>query len=180
MHDVRMLKRARLYVDAMSQGINPLTGEYASKDDVISQERVQRCMGYILTVLDDVLKTGIGSEKQEFHMTPAQKSQVLLSDNEIGVNDLAKRINSAIDTGFVKGVTGTKIATWLVRNGYLSEQTHESTTKRSVKVLNEKSMLLGIHERKKTKSSGESYMQLVYTKSAQQFILEHIDEIAKE
>lgn len=179
MYDVRMLKRARLYIEAMSQGINPLTGEYVPEWDTVAQERIQRCMGYVVTVLDDVLKKGVGAKKQEFQITSAQKAQVQLSDYEIGVNDLSKRINDTIDTGFVKGITGNKIAEWLVNKGFLSVREEVKTTKNTVKILNDKAIQLGISSRLRTKPSGEAYEQLMYSRQAQQFILDHIDEIAK-
>ncbi len=181
MYDVRLIKRAKFYAEAMSQGIDPVTGEFASENDTISHERIQQCMGYIVSLLDDVLKYGLGGDKAEFCITPAQKSKVRLSDNEIGVNDLAKRINNEIDTGFVKGVTGSKIASWLVSRGYLSEQVYGEmkSSKRTVKTLNEKSALLGLKVIDKTRHTGEVYKQIVYPPSAQRFVLDNIEEIAK-
>ncbi len=180
MYDIRILKRIRLFADAMSQGINPLTGEYVQDGDTVSEERIQKCMEYVVGIVDEIINNGIGNVKRDFSITPEEKARVVLYNGEIGVNDMAKRINSVINTRAIKGITGSKISKWLVKKGYLSERSYEATTKKTEKILNDRSQLLGLNTRLKTDPTGRTYNQIVYPKKAQEFILEHIEEIASE
>ena len=179
MEDIRILKRAKLYMTAMSEGINPLTGEYVPEGDSISQPRIQKCCEYVAGLIDKMITK---QEKSPFAITPQQCLQVRLSQTPIGISDLAKRINAATPKN-ISGITGTKIADWLVDNGYLSVETTRTTeTKtyvRNRKVLNDRSRELGITMTQGTKkSSGEVYDKLLYSEKAQKFILDNINIIA--
>lgn len=65
MEDIKALKRAKYYMAAMADGINPLTGEYAEKDDTISQEKVQECCAYISELLNKIIENGGLVQKKE-------------------------------------------------------------------------------------------------------------------
>ena len=69
MEDIRILKRARLYMTAMSEGINPLTGEYVPEGDSISQPRIQKCCEYVAGLIDKMIAK---QEKSPFAITPQQ------------------------------------------------------------------------------------------------------------
>ena len=185
MYDLKMLKRAKLYADAMAQGINPLNGEFVSKDDSLSQGKLQICMGYISQVLNDVIKnhgtapkTSSKGKRASFSITTSQKDAVQLSNEPIGINEVARRINAVIDTDVMKSVPGTKIASWLAVKGYLD--VIETANNKTQKVVNSKSVEIGITVRDKVNiETGEIYKQPVYNKIAQQYILEHIEEIVR-
>ena len=179
MDDLKLLKRAKLYADAMSQGINPLTGEYVSKSDSLSQDKLQSCMQYISDMLSDRIRQMERKpkvKKAHFSITPSQKSMVKLSDEPIGVNDIAKNINAVIDTEVMRSVSGVKIAEWMVKQGYLDIIQKEDN--KTQKVINARSAAFGITERDAVNiETGEIYKKPVYNKSAQKYIIDHIEEI---
>lgn len=176
MEDKKLLQRAKFYADAMAQGINPTTGEYAAAGDSLSDPKLQRCMGYISEILSNVINNAyVKKVRENFRITPEQKAAVLLSDSPIGVNELARRINAVIDTEAVKSVSGVTIASWLADNGYLTVvKDSEGHTK---KRLNDRSFEFGISETEGISRTGIPFKQLVYDRKAQSFIVEHIENI---
>lgn len=178
MDEIRILKHARFYMSAMSEGINPLTGEYAPPGDTISQERIQKCCAYVVEQLDKlIVQNGSASpRKLPFSITPQQAAQVQLSQTPIGVNDLAKRIN-AVTAKNMRNITGQSIAKWLANNGYLSQQRTTEEVVKMKKVPNERSSELGITLVKVTGPDGGTYDKLLYSEKAQRFVLGNINSI---
>ncbi len=180
MYDIKLVKRAKLYSDAMSQGINPLNGDYVRDDDSLAQERIQHCMVFISQILENVITGGgaVKKSKASFAITNEQKSRIEISDEPVGVNELARRINAVVDASSMRTVSGTKIASWMVKNGYLDLVTIDEN--KTIKIVNDKSPCFGISVRDKINlDTGDTYQQPVYNKSAQQYIVEHIEEINK-
>lgn len=180
MYDIKLTKRAKLYVDAMAQGINPLNGEYVSENDSLSNQKIQNCMEFVSTILNDIISGGgkVKKNKAPFSITAEQKANVELSEEPVGVNEIAKRINAVIDINSMRTVSGTKIAAWMVKQGYLDlVKTDDNKT---IKAINSKSPAFGISVRDKVNlDTGETYKQPVYNKSAQKYIVENIEEINK-
>ncbi|MCI8403317.1 MAG: hypothetical protein HFE49_00275 [Clostridia bacterium] len=178
MYDIKLVRRAKLYSDAMAQGINPLNGDYVNEHDSLSQEKIQNCMVFISQILDSVISSGgsVKKNKSVFSITPEQKARIELSDEPVGVNELARRINAVVDSNSMRTVSGTKIASWMVKNGYLDLVTIDDN--KTIKTVNEKSSAFGILERDKVNlDTGDTYKQPVYNKAAQQYIVGHIEEI---
>ncbi len=180
MDDLKVLIHAKHYIASMSDGINPLNGEYAPQGDTISQERIQKCCAYVADILDKLIKNGgeIGArKKQPFSITQRQLAQVKISDKPIGINEVAKRINCVTESN-MKGITGAKIASWLAENGYLTVEEKSETVIKTHKTLNEKSCMLGITSTEIADNvTGEIYEQLLYGPQAQRFILDNLDKI---
>lgn len=51
--DIELLKRAKSYIDDMSNGINLISKAKVSKDDLINNTRISRCLFYVSFVLND-------------------------------------------------------------------------------------------------------------------------------
>lgn len=53
--DIELLKRAKSYIDDMSNSINPISKAKVSKDDLINNPRISTCLFYVSCVLNDYL-----------------------------------------------------------------------------------------------------------------------------
>ena len=51
--DTELLKRAKHYIDDMSKGINPISKAKVSKDDLINNPRISKCLFYVSCILND-------------------------------------------------------------------------------------------------------------------------------
>lgn len=182
MYDMKILKHARHYIAAMADGINPLTGEFAAQDDTISQERIQSCLSQVAEILDELIERGgsFGNRKMPFSITDDQLRLVKISDEPIGINDVAKRINDVLPKN-TRGISGAKISGWFAKNGYLNLETEvkmETRERRTTrKVLNTRSHEVGITSIQRTGANGVVYEKILYSNIAQQFILDNIKKI---
>ncbi len=175
--EMKLLKRSKLYIDAMAQGINPLTGEFVS-DSVISDGKIQSCLEYVSFVLDNVIdKGGITKARnrekntnENVVITREQIEKIKFSKEPIGITETAKRINEVIDESISKRVTGPMLANMMVEMGYIGL---EKDSRR--KITNEKSKKLGITTvQRKRLNSDDIYEQVVYSEDAQKFIAYHL------
>jgi len=176
MEDINKLKAACMYMESMALGINPVTNRRVPDDDTLSEMGVQRCCLYIRDVLHKVIENdGKIGKRRKFTVTDDLKSKIELSEMPIGINEFARLINSVKDES-MRGISGTKIASWLAKEGYIStEKIGENKTR---KVLNERSAEIGIiSERKVNNFTGEVYDQLLYGLDAQRFIIANLENI---
>lgn len=176
MEDLVLLKRAVNYMEKMAMGKNPVTNKDVPQGDTVSEKRVQNCCIYVRDVLDKIIKNdGMIGKRKKFTVTDELLSKIEISEIPIGISDFAKRIN-AVKEDTMRGISGTKIASWLAREGYIStEKIGENKTR---KVINERSKEIGIiSESKVSRRTGEIYDQLLYSAEAQRFILENLDKI---
>ena len=62
--DIKLLKKSNLYMEALSQGINPFTGEYFD-DSLLQNIKLQSCFDYISDVLADIIEMCINEKSAE-------------------------------------------------------------------------------------------------------------------
>ncbi len=189
MEDLKALKLARYYMSAMSDGINPLNGEYVAENDTIANERVQKCCAYMVDVVDKIIENGgymklefidkprcTRKQRDEFIRTSLNKSEIVLSNEPIGVNELARRINAVFGKD-IRKISGAKIAAWLAEEDYL-DVIKIGNGKKTRKILNGLSEQVGLTSRERVNiETGEVYNQILYTRKAQEFVVENIDKI---
>ena len=180
MTELETLLRAKMYIDKLANGINPLTDAPVSDDDCINQVRISRCLFYVSDVLRRVLETGNSTKpakkpkKGDFSITKDELAQYDLEDTPIPVSEIAKRINSLIDSESVKQLKYASITAFLMERGYLI--THETRDGKTVKVPTESGKTIGITREERNGQNGP-YMVTLYNLAAQKFILDNIDSI---
>lgn len=55
MTELDMIRRARMYMEKLSHGINPLDGTPVADGDLIRNGRMSRCFAFVAEVLDKVV-----------------------------------------------------------------------------------------------------------------------------
>lgn len=58
MTELETLERARMYMEKLANGINPIDGVPAPDEDVINNVRLSRCFFYVADVLRQVIDNG--------------------------------------------------------------------------------------------------------------------------
>ncbi len=171
--EIKLLKKSKLYLDALAQRIDPFTGEY-SEDTLLQNTKLQNCFDYVSEVLSEVIKKGgIKNIKRKkigkLIITKEQSDKIVYSEEPIGINALAARINDVIDLNKSDKITGNKLANIIYELGYLSQV--EGTKK---KCINEKSAEVGIRDIDREDYNGRKYKQIVYSIEAQKFVVENL------
>ena len=180
MTELETLQRAKMYLDKMANGIDPLTDQPVSENDCINQVRISRCLFYVSDILRRVIENGgnVGKttsvKKQPFAISYEELKGFHLSDTPIPVSEITRRINELIDPAAVTKLKHTSITTFLLHSGFLlEEQTAEGKTR---KIPTAHGRCIGITTEERVYQSG-TYHVTVYNVHAQQFILDNMDAI---
>ena len=58
MNELDTMKRAKMYLDKLSRGIDPISGSALPLDGVLSNVRLSRCFAYVSGILEQVIENG--------------------------------------------------------------------------------------------------------------------------
>lgn len=184
MNEVEKLSYAKMYIDKLANGINPLDDTEIPADDIVNNVRLSRCFFYISDILRQVIESkendktksakSTRTPKTAFQLTPEQISKYEFTKVPISASEIVKKINGLIDIDSMKRLQYKDVTAWLIEEQYLYE---EKTLKGSgLKRPTELGMQIGISTEMRTGMYG-TYAVVVYNNIAQAFILEKINEI---
>lgn len=178
------MQRAKIYMQKLSEGINPVDDSDMSEDTVLKNERLSKCFAYVAEVLDGVingksaLKPSASKKvKKPFSITSEQITKINIKSENIAISELTAEINSAADDTDMKKLQPKIINDWLVQNGYLNNR--EDKMGHNHRELTEKSPEIGITSKQGMGTFGE-YTIILYSEKAQKFIVDNLLEIIDE
>ena len=92
MTELEIMQRAKMYLDKLAQGIDPISGDEVPEDSVLNNVRLARCFFYVSGILQQVIDNGgtvvaLQGQKVPFYMTPQQVSQVVLPDHGLRITE---------------------------------------------------------------------------------------------
>lgn len=186
MTEFEKIERAKMYMEKLANGVDPITNTEIPKGDVANNVRLSRCFSFVSDVLGKVIEQGGIEEKpytykaknikkEPFSLTAEQASRFEFSSSPMSASDIAKRLEVLIDTDTVKKLTASNILAWLESIGALTKEETESGNKRTV---TDTGADMGIVSEAKISSYGNPYTAILFNRSAQQFILDNTDAIA--
>ncbi|MCR5457455.1 MAG: hypothetical protein K6F14_05220 [Clostridiales bacterium] len=182
MTDLETMKYAKLYLEKLANGINPLTNEPVPESECINQVRISRCLFYVSKIIGRVIENDEKSEcppkthKEPFSVTKEQLSKYVFEETPIPVSEIAHKINTLINLKKYSKLQSTSINLFLINKEFLVEKL--SSNDRKYKIPTPQGLLLGITREERT-GEQETYYVNVYDKFAQKYILDHIEEIAE-
>lgn len=179
MTELEMINRAKTYIDKLANGVNPLTDEPVSENDIVNNVRISRCFFYISNLLRRFAEGGFPEaakkgKKQPFIITEEQRKRFEFSETPISVSEIARRFNAAVNTEGAVQMRYSGITFWLIESGLLSVDRREDG--REVKLPTAAGMELGISQEVRSGANG-SYTVVVYNENAQRYIVDNIDAI---
>lgn len=179
MSELEMINRAKTYIDKLANGVNPLTDEPVSENDIVNNVRISRCFFYISDLLRRFAEGGFPEaakkgKKQPFIITEEQRKRFEFSETPISVSEIARRFNAAVNTEGAVQMRYSGITFWLIESGLLSVDRREDG--REVKLPTAAGMELGISQEMRSGANG-SYTVVVYNENAQRYIVDNIDAI---
>ncbi len=174
--DLKLLEHAKSYIDALANGVNPLTGEEIPETETVNQVRISRCLFYVSDVLGEVLKNG-GLRTEKEKKAPFDPAQLDFSafrffQNPVGITVFVSAINDLRPENMSKLKLGA-VTGWLEGQGYLRS---EIVNNKKRKRLTQQGAAIGMTEVLVEGDYGSHY-QVLYTESAQRFLLEHLPDI---
>lgn len=175
MTELETLQRAKMYMEKLANGIDPITDTPVSEGDAVNNVRLSRCFFYVCGVLDRAMDQERNAQRKEmqknrvaFHMTMQELSRIRPLEGNVYISSLVNHINSFVDENTMKKLTVPGVTAWLMELGLL--EVLESGTGRKPTPRGEN---LGIFTEHRTGPRGD-YQAVLYTPAAQQFILDNL------
>ena len=174
MTELEKLQRAKMYMDKLANGIDPITDSELPQDTALNNVRLSRCFFYVSDILRQVIENGGVVGKREktkpFHITPEDIAKVNISGQALPIMQFCRQIYEAVNDIDMQNLKVTLITEWLTNKGYLKVDTLQGKNRKRP---GERASELGIFEEARTGSSGE-YMSVLYPPKARQFILDNL------
>lgn len=178
MTELETMQRAKMYMDKLARGINPITDQEMPEDSVLNHVRLARCFFYVSDVLGQVIANGgaIGEKPKltPFAIAMDQIRNVQISQEPIRVTQLVDRISEAVGDPGMKKLKITVITDWLLEKGFLEKQTDPDGKNRRIPTRN--GLMIGLSTQTRQGQYGE-YQAVFYNSDAQQFVLDHLAEM---
>jgi len=180
MTELETVQRAKMYMDKLAQGIDPISGVELPEDSALNNVRLARCFFYVSDILEQVIRNGgqVGAvKKQDFSITPEQLARVQISPYPIRITEFTDALLQAVDSSTTKRLSAVKLTNWLIANGFLAKETAPDGKERRVPTASGRN--LGMTTQMRQSHDGE-YMAIYYDANAQRFLLDHLLEILQQ
>ncbi len=195
MTELEKIARAKMYIDKLANGIDPLNDQPVGEWDVVNQVRISRCFFYISEVLGKVLENGgVGaaydakpevyptqqpSKKQTrrrppFALTMQQREAFYPTEKPIPLSELARWIAHFSGVEDMRPLPSRKIKGWLVSVGLL--QMRENAQGKARAFVTPEGFRNGISIEERS-CPGGSYHTVLYDAKMQQLIMDNLDAI---
>ena len=181
MTELETMHRAKMYLDKLAQGVDPITDREVPEDSVLNRVRLARCFFYVSGVLEQVIANGgmIGEKPklQPFAIDSQQLAKVQLSQEPVRVTQLVDMISAAVNDPQMRKLSTTVITNWLLEKGFLEKQIGSDGKSRRVPT----QIGFGIGLRTETRQGqyGE-YQAVFYNTDAQRFVLDNLGAMLSE
>lgn len=179
MTELETLERAKMYMEKLANGINPIDDTVIPEEDVVNNVRLSRCFFYVADVLRQVIDNGGVTpqkkvKKEPFSLSAAQRSAFEFSETPIPISEISKRINVLSANENMEKLSYKTIRDWLEMLGMLEDvlDGNGKPTKRPTT----QGESIGIRVESRTNLSGV-YFVVVYNRDAQNFIIDNLDAI---
>lgn len=177
MTELETMQRAKMYLDKLAQGIDPITGQELPEDTVLGNVRLCRCFHYVSGVLQQVIDNGGAVGKREgtpFVIDRSRMAGIRLTDVPVSLTEFTGNIVACMNDPNMKRPSATKITAWLVSRG-LMELTADPEGKQR-RLPTEAGLRAGLSTKMRTGQNGE-YLAVYYDSNIQRMILDHLEEI---
>lgn len=177
MTELDKLARAKMYMEKLANGINPIDESVIPDEDVINNVRLSRCFFYVADILSQVIDNGGVISKKKIKKIPfvlpiEQREAFVYSKEPITVTEIVKKINELIPQDEMTHFTTTMLTEWLLSVGMLN--TELNAEGKQVKRPTSQGKALGILTEDRTGVTGQ-YTVVLYNTDAQHFLLDNLD-----
>ncbi len=194
-----LLKKAKFYFEMLSESIDPLTGEYCA-DQILQNEQIKNIFCYVTGILEELILNGgeigeVENENQkdpeiiaqenikieEFSLTGFDKKSVVITSTPLKLQSFVTSLNRGVDRNKMKGLASSSVRNWLIGKGYLEQRQVPVIKQEKRLCLTEQSESIGIMQGEIIdKKTGEVKPTVLFGELAQQFIVDHLEEIVDE
>lgn len=180
MTELEKIERAKMYMDKLANGINPIDDTVVPEEDVINHVRLSRCFFFVSDVLRQIIDNGGVSprtrtkkpKKVPFALPYERRASFAFSEVPIPISEISKRLNLLLTDENMKKISYRDIRAWLIEIGMQEDLPSGGKIKRPTAEGRE----LGISVEERMGAQG-AYQVVLYNVQAQHFIVDHLDAI---
>lgn len=174
MTELETLQRAKMYMDKLARGIDPISDQEVPGDSVLNHVRLARCFYYVSDVLGKVIDNGgVIGEKPPFSISGEQLSRIQVSREPVRISRLVEMISGAAGSN-QKKLSATTITSWLLKQGFLEKRTGPNG--KSGRFPTQAGIALGLFTQLCQGPEGE-YLAVLYSPQAQQFVIDNLPDM---
>jgi len=175
------LKKSKDYIDKLVEGINPVNGKPISTREVIYDYKVSRQLEFISEYIKNEISRLESNEKtkkdeeddelMEFELTDNELKKIQLSEKPISLADICNMLNHLRPSSKMRKLKAISAIEVLNAFGMIDR------VRRKI-IPTEQGTALGIRF-KEFQSNGSTLTKVLYSKEAQQFVIDHLKEITE-
>ena len=175
------LKKSKDYIDKLVEGINPVNGKPISTREVIYDYKVSRQLEFLseyikneINRLEDKAQSKVADNENElieFELSDKELRNLTLSDKPVSLADVCNMLNHLRPSSNMRKLKAISAVEVLCNFGMIDR------VRRKI-IPTEEGAKLGI-QFKEFQSNGSTLTKVLYSKEAQQFIIDHLNEIAE-
>lgn len=176
MIEIEKLNSAKMWIEKLANGINPLNDELVKDDDLINNVHISRCLFYVSELLGEI-KTGTSVERRSrkpFFLSANDALNIPVSTPN-GIANFVRYVNGYISED-MKPLSAAQVIKWLRNEGLMKEVQKEDGHKTNLPT--DKGNTIGITTEVQRNPEGMEYQRVVYGVDAQRFILSNIEAVA--
>lgn len=177
MAELETMQRAKMYLDKLSRGIDPITDREMPEDAVLNNVRICRCLHYVSGVLEQVIANGGVVGKREgtpFVIDRARMANIRLTQTPVSLTEFTGNIVACMGDPNMKKPNAKAITGWLTQQG-LMELVNDAEGKPR-RLPSEQGQRMGMSTKMRQGQNGE-YLAVYYDANIQRLILDHLEEI---
>lgn len=177
MIDKEKLNSAKVWIEKLANGINPLNDELVKDDDLVNNVHISRCLFYVAEVLGEIKAGSSGarrSTRNAFFLAAKDAANISIRAPN-GIANFVRSVNVSIPED-MRPLSAGQVIKWLRNEGLLLEVTKADGHKTNLPTAN--GNRLGITTEIQRNPEGMEYQRVVYSVEAQRFILNNIESIA--
>ena len=178
MTELETMERAKMYMEKLANGINPIDDSAIPDQDMVNNVRLSRCFFYVADVLRQVIESGgikqqKSPKKMPFSLPVEERARFEYSQTPIPVSEISKRIN-VLTAEDMKPLTYRAIRDWLTSLELLEDA--QDADGKMTKRPTSRGEAMGILLETRNGRNGV-YFVVVYNIDAQRFILDNLDAV---
>lgn len=177
MTELEIMQRAKMYMEKLAQGIDPISDQEIPEDSVLNNVRLARCFFYVSGVLEQVIAVGgkvVSTPSKDFFITDEELRRVNPSQEPLRITQFVALDMNAVNDPDRKRLEITTITNWLIEKGFMSKQADaEGKSKRLPTAMGER---IGLTVKLREGQYG-TYQAVYYSAEAQRFLLDHLQEM---
>jgi len=177
MTELETMQRAKMYLDKLARGIDPIGDREVPEDSVLNNVRICRCLHYVSGVLEQVIANGGVVGKREgapFVIDRRKMAGIRLTDSPVSLSEFTGNIVAGMGETNMKRPNANKITAWLLNQGLMELATDPEGKQRRLPT--EAGLRAGLSTARRMGQSGE-YLAVYYDANMQRLILDNLEEI---